>query len=446
MTRHVVARVRRSTVVADPSRRAYLSLRHRDYRLLWSANAISALGTQMQRVAIGWQIFVLTHDPFQLGLLGLVRFFPVLVVGLAGGVVADRYDRRRTLIVTQFALALSSAVLAVTTANGSISMPLIYAMTFVAACVSAVSNPTQQALLPALVPRQELAGAVTLGILASQTASITGPAVGGIIVGHGGLAIAYALDAISFIVVILAVIVMRVRAVPAPMSTRGIGAVKEGLRFLWGVPILLGVMAIDFVATFFGASTTLMPVFADQILHIGASGLGLLLSAPAVGAVLGSLVMSAQRVPKRPGLGIVVAILIYGGCLAGFGLSRYIPLSLLFLAGSGAADAVSMALRATIRNLITPDHFRGRVAAAHSTFAMGGPQLGEFESGLVAAWMGVSWSVLSGGLLTVLSCLLMVRKVPSIASYRVDDDPSIHHLAAQQVAEPAPTTPAPNNP
>ena len=425
--------------MADPSRRAYLSLRHRDYRLLWSANAISALGTQMQRVAVGWQVFVLTHDPLQLGLLGLVRFFPVLIVGLAGGVVADRYDRRRTLVATQFALMLSSATLAFATANGSISMPLIYAMTFIAACVGAISNPTQQALLPALVPRQELAGAVTLGILASQTASITGPAIGGIIVGHGGLAIAYGLDAFSFLTVIVAVIVMRVRSIPAPMSTRGIGAIKEGLHFLWGVPILLGVMAIDFVATFFGASTTLMPVFADQILHIGASGLGLLLSAPAAGAVLGSLVMSAMRVPKRPGLGIVVAILIYGACLAGFGLSRLLPLSLLLLAGSGAADAVSMALRATIRNLITPDHFRGRVAAAHSTFAMGGPQLGEFESGVIAAWIGVSWAVVSGGILTVLSCLLMIRKVPTITTYRVDDDPAIHHQGAP---EPAPSATA----
>jgi MFS family permease len=426
--------------VADPTRRAYLALRHRDYRLLWSANSISAFGTQMQRVAVGWQVFVLTHDPLQLGLLGLVRFFPVLVVGLAGGVIADRYDRRRTLVATQFALMLTSATLAITTVNGSISMPLIYAMTFLAACVSAISNPTQQALLPALVPRRELAGAVTLGILASQTASITGPAIGGIIVGHGGLAIAYGLDALSFAVVIGAVILMRVHAIPAPMTTRGIGAIKEGLRFLWGVPILLGVMAIDFVATFFGASTTLMPIFADEILRIGASGLGLLLSAPAVGAVLGSLVMSAMRVPKRPGLGIVVAIMVYGGCLAGFGVSRYLPLSLLLLAGSGAADAVSMALRATIRNLITPDHFRGRVAAAHSTFAMGGPQLGEFESGLIASWIGVSWAVLSGGLLTMVSCLIMVRKVPTITTYRVDDDPAIHQVPPEVVKEPAPAT------
>lgn len=432
--------------MADPTRRAYLALRHRDYRLLWSANSISALGTQMQRVAVGWQIFVLTHDPLQLGLLGLVRFFPVLVIGLAGGVIADRYDRRRTLVATQFALMLTSATFAITTANGSISMPLIYALTFVAACVGAISNPTQQALLPALVPRQELAGAVTLGILASQTASITGPAIGGVIVGHGGLSIAYGLDALSFAVVIVAVLLMRVHAVPAPMTTRGIGAIKQGLMFLWGVPILLGVMAIDFVATFFGASTTLMPVFADQILHIGASGLGLLLSAPAAGAVLGSLVMSVMHVPRRPGLGIAVAILIYGGCLAGFGMSRLLPLSLLFLAGSGAADAVSMALRATIRNLITPDHFRGRVAAAHSTFAMGGPQLGEFESGLIASWIGVSWAVVSGGLLTMVSCLIMVRKVPTIITYRVDDAPAVHRVTTKDVREPAPATPVRNNP
>ncbi|MDP9363654.1 MAG: MFS transporter, partial [Chloroflexota bacterium] len=186
--------------------RAYRTLRHRDYRLLWGAEAVSTLGTQVQRVAVAWQVFELTRDPLQLGLLGLCRFVPILLFGIAGGVVADRRDRRRTLVASQAVLLLLSAALAGMTAAGAANLMAIYAITVLAATASAVSGPTRQALVPLLVPRTELVGAMTMNILAMQTAAVAGPALGGLLIARGGGASAYALDALSFAAVIAAVL------------------------------------------------------------------------------------------------------------------------------------------------------------------------------------------------------------------------------------------------
>ena len=403
------------------SGRVYQVLRHGDYRLLWAADGISSAGSQIQRVAVAWQVYQLTGDPFQLGLLGLVRFAPILLFGIAGGGVADRYDRRRTLIASQVALLLTSAALAAMTAAGSVNLPLVYAIVFLSATFGAVANPTRQALVPALVPRAEMAGAMAMSTLSFQVAGVAGPALGGILIGQFGVAAAYAVDAASFAAVVAALLAMRTRPPVSPQARGGIEAAVEGLRFLRRSPILLGVMGIDFAATFFGASTVLMPIFAEDVLGVGPTGLGLLLAAPAIGAVGGGVAMSWLRIPERAGAGVLAAVAAYGACILGFGLSRDLALSLAFLAGSGAADAVSMALRHTVRNLVTPDALRGRVAAAHSTFAMGGPQLGEFEAGAVAAVAGAGASVAIGGLATVLTSALVAWRVPSIAAYRTHD-------------------------
>jgi MFS family permease len=196
----------------------------------------------------------------------------------------------------------------------------------------------------------------------------------------------------------------------------------EGLRFLWASPVLLGTMALDFVANFFGASTTLMPIFAAEVLGGGPQTLGLLLSAPAAGAVAGATVLAGRRSLSRPGLGILVAIAVYGFALLAFALSRTLWLSLAFLAVSGAADSVSVAQRHTIRNLITPDRLRGRVAAAHATFAGGGPQLGEFEAGLIASWTSAPVAVAAGGIGTILAALAVGRWIPGIARFRWGDE------------------------
>lgn len=397
--------------------RAYKALRHRDFRLLWGADFVSTLGTQVQRVAITWQVFELTGDPLQLGLLGLCRFVPILLFGLAGGVVADRSDRRRTLLLCQLALLATSAVLAWLTATGEIGLLAIYGITALSAAVGAVAAPTRQALVPALVPRQSIGGAMTLNILASQVASVGGPALGGLVIGRSGLGAAYALDAVSFGAVVVALLALRPPSQVVSPSRGGMAEAVEGLRFLRDSPVLLGVMSLDFLATFFGTATVLMPIFAAELLRVGPTGLGLLLAAPAAGAVAASAVMGMARTPVRPGRGVIAAVALYGASVLGFGLSRDLWLSLGLLAGGGAADAVSMALRHTLRNLATPDALRGRIAAAHSTFAMGGPQLGELEAGLVAAAVGAGPAVALGGLGTMLAAAVIGWRFPAIAAY-----------------------------
>jgi predicted MFS family arabinose efflux permease len=373
----------------------------------------------MQRVAIAWQVYQLTGEALKLGLLGLVRFAPIVIFGLFGGVLADQRDRRKLLTITQLILCGSSALLAFAAFRDLSELWLLYATTFFAAAFASVAGPSRQALIPALVPREELAGAMSLNVLAMQVASVSGPAIGGWIIAQGGVGVVYTIDALSFLVVVLAVRLMRTRITPTGATVGTFTAAAEGFRFLWKSPVLLGVMTVDFVATFCGASMVLMPIFATEILNVGPSGLGLLLAAPAAGAVLGGLIMSVAKIPHRPGAGVLTAIFIYGVSVVAFGLSSSFVLSLAMLAAGGVADAVSMALRGTIRNLVTPDNLRGRVAATHSMFAMGGPQLGEFESGVAAAAIGAGPAVALGGLGTIVATALVGWFVPAIRKYRI---------------------------
>ena len=397
--------------------RSWESLRYRDFRLLWGAEVVSMAGTQLLRIALAWQIFELTHDPLQLGLLGLSRFIPLLLFGLWGGVIADRGDRRQTLIRSQAVLMVLSLSLAALTFSGAITPLLIYGITMLSAAVGAIGGPTRLALIPSLVPREKLAGAMTMNSLAYQVGAVTGPALGGLLLARVGTAPLYLFDAVTFLFVIAAAIAMHARPSIPANPQRGLEAVREGLRFLWVTPILLGVMGLDFLATFFGGANVLMPIFAENVLGGGPQTLGLLLSAPAVGAIVGSLIMATARIPHRPGLGVLLAVAGYGICVLGFGLSSNLALSLGLLAGSGATDAVSMAMRHTVRNLVTPDALRGRIAAAHSTFARGGPQLGEFEAGLVASAFGAPISVAVGGIGVILSTVLVAWKAPAIAAF-----------------------------
>jgi MFS family permease len=343
-----------------------------------------------------------------------------VLFGLVGGVAADQQDRRHILIWTQFGMMISTGVLMVTTFHGSANMPLIYGVTFLSSAISAISNPSKQALIPALVPRRELIGASAVINLSMQIATVVGPAVGGLLIGAAGIGWAYLIDMASFLAVISAVLMLKARPDPVPIASRGFAAAFEGIRFLMVTPILLTVMLLDFVATFFGASTTLMPIFAEEVHDVGAEGLGLLLSSAAVGSVIGGVALGWLLMPARPGKVIVVAILAYGACIAGFGLAPTMPLAMLFLACSGAADSISMAMRHSIRNLVTPDEFRGRVAATHSTFAQGGPQLGELNAGAWASFVGAPAAVALGGTLTVVSCLIAAKKVPALVRYRAD--------------------------
>lgn len=401
--------------------RATAALQHRDFRLLWAGEFISTLGTQMQSVALIWQLYVLTGSELQLGFLGLLRAIPTVSFALVGGTLADRRDRRRLLIVTQTILAAFSVVLAVATMADRATVVLIYILTLLTATASCFDDPARQALIPNLVPRQRLAQAMTLNILSHNIAAVTGPAVGGIAIATIGLSGAYWLDAASFVAVIGALLVMRTR-LEAPVITQGgIQDVIEGLRFVRHNPVILSLMALDFLATLFGASLVLMPIFANEILGVGETGLGLLYSAPAAGAVLGGLALSALPVVRRPGRLVIVSVGFYGLAIAVFGAAPTFWVALLALGASGVADTVSMTFRHTIRQLATPDHLRGRIAAVHSVFAGGGPELGNFEAGVTARLFGTQPAVIAGGI----ACMVVAGGVaiasPRIRNYRIDE-------------------------
>lgn len=401
-----------------PTGRPYRVLRHADYRLLWSAEVLSMIGSQIQKIAVTWQVYELTEDAFKLGLLGLCRFVPVILFGIAGGVIADRGDRRRTLMTAQSILLMLSLILAFLTMSGGISLLVIYALTVISSTVEGVANPTRQALIPLLIPKSEFPAASTMNILAFQLSMVVGPALGGLIIATRGLAAAYVIDALSFTVVIASVLLMKARPPRVHIPMGGFAAAIEGLRFVRVTPVLLGVMVADFVATLFGSCTTLMPIFADDVLGVGPQGLGLLLSAPAAGAVVVASTLSYLRLPDRAGYAIMFSIVIYGACLIGFGLSTNFALSLVLLAGSGAADVLSATLRHATRNLVTPDELRGRVAAVHRTLAVGGPQLGDFRAGVAASVIGAGPAVAIGGVATVLSAMAISVAMPAIGRYR----------------------------
>ncbi|HEX5602781.1 MAG TPA: MFS transporter, partial [Pyrinomonadaceae bacterium] len=384
------------------SHSAFAALRHRDFRLLWLGQIVSVTGSQMQFVAINWHVYLLTKSAFALGLVGLFRGVPIIVCSLAGGVVADAFDRKRTMVVTQTVMLLTAALLAAATLSGLKSVWPIYILSALSAAAQAFDTPARQALMPTLVPEEDFPNAVSLGIIVFNIAIIVGPAIGGFILAETGPAIIYGFNALSFLAVIAAVIAMRTSGKPDLQRGRrealSFGALKEGLRFVWQTPIIVQTMTLDFAATFFASATLLLPIFAQERLHVGARGYGFLAAAPAIGSVLTALVMARVGSFRKQGRLVVASVAVFGVATAGFGVSTVYWLSLLMLAITGAADTVSTVLRQTIRQLVTPNQLRGRMTSINMMFFMGGPQLGELEAGSLAALIGAPLSVVVGGL------------------------------------------------
>jgi MFS family permease len=395
------------------------ALRARDFRLLLLGQGVSLTGTQMQLVAVSWQLYLLTHSPLSLGLLGLFRVVPVIVLALSGGVVADAVDRRRLMLATQGALAAASLALLLATHLGHVSPTVIYACTFTAGAALAFDGPARQALLPHLVAREDLPNALGLYATVWQLAGIIGPALGGLAIGWWGVAPIYIVDVLSFAAVIAALLAMRARAPVEPSAKISLGAALDGLRFIRRSPLILSAMLLDFFATFFAGALLLMPIFADQLLRVGPRGLGLLYAAQPVGAALAGLVISLTPRMRMRGVTLLSAVAIYGLAIALFGVSRWFVPSLLCMAISGAADAVSMVIRQTIRQLETPDALRGRMTSVNMIFFMGGPQLGEAEAGFVARLFGARISVTLGGILCVVVVTAMALSSATLRRYEL---------------------------
>jgi MFS family permease len=400
----------------------------------------------MQSAAILWHVSLLVPDnrrAHALGMVGLVRVAPIVCFSLISGVAADVFDRRKLMLLTQTLMAALAAALAILTWRGVDAVWPIYAIAAASSAAGAFDLPARQALVPNLVPREHLANALTLNTIMFQVAAVSGPALGGIVIGQLGVAWAYAINAISFLVVIAALLMMKNvkktedgrRKTESGKTESGktesgkktrptaftVGAAVDGLEFVFRAPLIRSTMLLDFFATFFSSATALLPLYAQDILQVGASGYGWLYAAPAAGAILTSAAMIkwVDRIDRR-GHVLVLAVAGYGAATIAFGLSRSFWLSFLCLAATGATDTISMVFRNLIRQLETPDHLRGRMVGVNMVFFMGGPQLGEVEAGLVANWFGPIVSVVSGGIACVVATAWIAAITPALRRYRKD--------------------------
>ena len=390
------------------------ALRHRDFLIYWSGSVLSLVGSQFTAVAMAWQIYELTNSPLEIGLLGLARGVPMLVLLLFGGLLADAVNRRHLMMATQIAQMFVSASLALMTLAGWVTPAVLYAASLFLALFSALEQPARTAIIPNLVPRSDLANALALSGTQRHVASIVGPSLAGFLIARSGATLCYAVDAASWLAMLGALAMMRpLLQAAGGRSALSMKALREGVEFVWTHPVILSMMALDFGQNFFGSGRALLPIYARDILNVGPQGLGLLYAANSAGALVMGTVMSIRRQTRRAGTWVLVSVSAYGVFTTVFGLSQGFWLSFLMLAAAGAANTVSFVLRNTINQLLTPDEIRGRVTSVNSMFTNTGPQLGQFEAGAVASVIGTVGATAIGGLLvtSIAAGLAVVRSV-----------------------------------
>jgi MFS family permease len=392
------------------------ALRERDFALLWVTNIVTGLAVQMILVAVGWQVYAIHRDPFDLGLIGLVEFVPLLVLALPAGQLADVVPRRAIIAVSIAMEAVIAVLLLVVTISGGRTLWPYLALAAASGMAAGISAPALRALLPELVPMETMAGAMALRSVGWQISVVAGPAVGGFIFSVSAKLL-YSLSAALFVAGLGCVLALHPRpGARLPGSEApGWSSLVGGIRFLRRTQMVLGAILLDLFAVLFGGAIALAPVFARSILHIGPIGLGALRTAPAIGALLAALMLTRRplRAPAGPTLLVVVAI--FGVSMIGFGLSRWLPLSLVALAVGGFVDMVSVNIRSTTVALVTPNELRGRVTAVEMVFISASNELGAFESGAVASLVGTVTSVVAGGIATIGIALAWTRLFPSLA-------------------------------
>jgi MFS family permease len=368
----------------------------RPFVLFWGARLCSTMGYQMMALLIGWKIYEITNSAFDLGLVGLIQFVPQVVLTLLIGHAADRYDRRAIIRAAQSVNALAALIIAAALAAHSLDRNLLFAAVFMIGCGRAFEVPTGSALVPLLVPSPLIPRAVAAWTSANQVAVICGPALGGLIYVASPLIVA-AVCVLFFSIAITFVSLIRIKGAPPPRQPPTFSSVLAGLHFIRTRRRLLGVVTLDLFVVLLGGSIALLPVYARDILSVGPVGLGLLRSAPAVGALITAIVLSRRPVERHIGTKMFAVVAIYGIATVVFGLSTWFPLSLLALAALGASDAVSVVIRFSLVQIETPDAMRGRVSAINYLFVGSSNTLGDFEAGTVAAWLGTVASVVIGG-------------------------------------------------
>jgi len=392
-------------------------LRHKPFAFFWFARGFTTIGYQIQGVAVGWEIYALTGSAFYLGLVGLAQFLPMFLLTLVVGHVADRYDRRIIVRWCQIVEGLAAGALALGSFSGWQSKESILAIVFVAGAARAFEAPTMHALVPILVPAPLIPRAVAWSASAHQTATIIGPAFGGLLYAAGPTA-AYGTTGVLFLVGSALIALIQIERTPPEREPVSLRSLFAGISFIRSRPEILGAISLDLFAVLLGGATALLPVYARDILATGPWGLGLLRSAPAAGALAMSVYLARHPLQHRVGKIMFGAVAIFGVATILFAVSTSFVLSLGMLMVLGAADVISVVIRTSLVQMRTPDVMRGRVSAVNSMFIGTSNQLGEFESGVTAALFGVVPAVLIGGIGTVIVVIIWIRLFPQIV--RID--------------------------
>ncbi len=393
------------------------ALRHRGFRLFWISRLFATFAAQILSVAVGWQIYDLTRDPFDLGLVGLVQFAPALLLVLVTGTVSDRFNRRRIVAICQAVEALCALTFCFLTVTGTITPGRIFALLAVFGVARAFMNPAAQSLIPNLVPESDLSSAIALASSSWQLATIVGPVVGGLLYGVSAVAPYITAGALFAVAGGMILLVPRPpqKTVPEPATW---SMVVAGFRYVWHEKIVLGAISLDLFAVLLGGATALLPAYARDILDTGPWGLGLLRAAPGLGAIFVALYLAVRPVRDHAGVIMFATVALFGLSTLIFGVSTTVWLSVLALALAGAADMVSVYIRETLIQLWTPDNVRGRVNAVNMVFVGASNELGEFRAGTVAALIGVVPAVVLGGVGTLAVAGIWAWAFPMLRTVR----------------------------
>jgi len=394
--------------------------KNRDFLLMQFGMTVSRTGTFMQEVAVNWQLYQLTKSPLSLGILGLFKFLPVIFLSLFSGIFADIYNRKKIIFVVQIFSIVNAGLLAILTASGKITPLMIYILVGLEAGLYSFETPARQSISPTIVEKKDFPLAVNIMNIFYQSANFIGPALAGFVIAFYEVKTVYIINTVSFFAVIIALIMMK----PLPKNDQkpkfNLPEIITGIKYVFKAPLIRSCMFIDFFASFFGSSMTLMPIFAVDILKIGPKEMGLLYAAPSIGAILAGLVFPFFSHNKNKGKILVYSIIFYGINIYFFAISRNFYLSIIFMALSGSGDMISAVLRNVIRQMTTPDHLRGRMTAINVAFYTGGPQLGEIEAGFAANYLGTPLSVAFGGIATIIATIYIAIKTPELLNYRDD--------------------------
>ena len=398
-------------------------LRHRDFRLFWTGQLLSSVGSQFTTVAMAWQIYELTDSPLQIGMIGLVRAVPQMIVLLFGGLLADAINRRKLMMITQGSLFLVSSALALSTFAAQMTVAQLYGVAVLLALFSSLDAPTRHAIVTNLVPAEDLSRALAISSTQRQIATIAGPSIAGMVIAVAGPGACYAVDAVSWLIMIAALALIR-----APLPEHGgwraisFESLSTGFRFVWHHSVIFPFLMMDLGANCFGSIRSLYPIYARDILAVGPQGLGILYAAGAAGSLIGAFGFSLWGPVRRAGRWILFGVTVYGLCLLGFAHSRYFWLSVLLLAGTGIGDTISAILRHTINQLSTPNPLRGRMSSINSVFTNSGPQLGQFQTGALAAAIGAEFAVMTGALVILFIVGLLAARFSHVRDYRIARD------------------------